>query len=462
MLHFKKCKTIWIKFIRQSIFSYTTITILTHLFIFQSLNAQISSTSNISETTYNITDISDYTFNEILSLGITSTHQKMQSWNIPVRELQFFIRGYIRMHDFELCGACFNRNKVFRIVKFTYPSIAPNRKPIELSGLAVFPLTDGTALARMMIYNDFQACGDDFVATQRIPILSLLAADNTLCVFPDYYGRGSTSGYLHPFLNLKYHALCATECALVALNIATDMGIILDNNFYTWNAGYSRGGGIALAVHQYIETQLPNKLRKKINLKWSLCGDGIYRPATLFKHSINNNNLGVYPAIYLLSMNSLFSYPSNYLNNISTKTLLSDTALSANIDSLLEKEDGLWPFMKELDKKITGYKPSIYFNHNVLDTTSEIFQRVSATLSIDDLTKEWHPTHNIVFYHSLKDKCIPISETIATKEIIDDGNGICFIHSPQINGNHGFTGFQYFAMLLGCSEPKLYKKFFEK
>ena len=213
------------------------------LFLCQVVTAQQSpAVDNGYGAGYEIKGVNDYSFNELLSQGITTVGQKLKIWNVPVGLLSPQIRCFVRMHNFEICGFCHSKEKRFRAVKFTYPSVAPNGDSVALSGLAVFPIVDGNSLARMMIYNDFVAAGKGFAPTASMPIQSVVAADNTLCVFPDCYGYGSTSDKDHPFLFFQYHARCVAECALAALDVVSDMGITLDTGFYSWNTGYSIGG----------------------------------------------------------------------------------------------------------------------------------------------------------------------------------------------------------------------------
>ena len=410
---------------------------------------------------YRIIDIKDYSFDELLNEGINTVARQLDVLHVPVKQFQFVIKGHIRGHQFELNrGKRRLENVVFRAIAFTYPSVSPLGDTIMLSGLVTIPITDDNKPARMLVYHRIMAPEYKIAPSNSIPIEAVLAADNTVCVFPDYYGCGITEREPFAYTALNYHARCATDCVLAAFKIIKDTGTDLNDGFYTWNVGYSQGGGFALAMHKYIETSLPDSLSCRINLKWSLCGDGVYSPIELYKYTLTKKDMGSTPSVYLKGLQSIFYSHEECLRNFQLSDFLSDEALGKKLDSvLLYYDDGLWELDAKLDKLVDCSDPNYYFSQMALDTSSPLFKAMTTAFDLDDCAKDWHPVSTVVLYHSKRDNCIPYQHVSMVYPMLAGDNGNCRLYTPIISGNHVQAGILFFAELLWFSEDKLFKKY---
>jgi hypothetical protein len=412
-------------------------------------------------TTYRILDIHDYTFKQLLNEGINTAARQLDVLHVPVRQFGFVIKWHIKTHRFVLNKG---KNKVkkttFRAIAFAYPSVSPKGDTIMLSGLVTIPIINDNKPANMLVYHRIVAPSYQIAPSNSLPIEAVLTADNTICVFPDYYGCGITEGEPFAYTALNYHARCATDCVLTALTIIKDAGIELDDEFYTWNMGYSQGGGYALAMHKYIETELPDSLASQINLKWSLCGDGVYTPIELYKNALATNHMGSTPAVYLEGLRSIFYSHPECLDTLQMSDFFSEEALNTKLDSLLlVHDDSLWDMVDRLDELVENKDPRYYFAPTVLDTCSAIFEAMAEAFDLDDCAKGWHPSSTVVLYHSKRDKCIPYKHMSVVYPMLSENDGDCCLYTPVFNGSHVQTSVLFYAKFLRLREDKLFKKY---
>lgn len=410
-------------------------------------------------SSYKVLDSHDYSFNELLDEAVTTFVHYFDFLGIQVNHYKTLIKGHVKRHHFAL-NKGEREETTFRAVSFSYPSVSPDGEQVMLSGLVTFPVRVGNCPEKMLIYHRVLAVGKNPPPSDKIPLEAVLTADNTICVFPDYYGCGTTKGEHLPFISLHYHAKCATECALVALNIVKDCGVDLASDFYTWTTGYSQGAGFALATHRFVENVLSDSLAHLINLRWSFCGGGVYAPNDLYKEVARSKYI-TEPAVFLLGLQSLFYGHRDNMDSLTFCDLISPELLNFGIDSVLDTYDcGLYDLSKRL-RKMYGHAPANYLNPLVLDTSTCLFNTLETAFALDDCISDWAPQSPVVLFHSKKDKCIPyrLAEQAHTK-LSTSGSNRCFLYSPFVNGSHRFNGFFFFAKILRIREDELYKKYF--
>ena len=199
----------------------------------EELHSQTIQLDDTSSFSYSIIESKDFSFSELLAQGLDTEDKKLKVFNAPINDFRSLISFFIRMHNFEMCGLCFSKEKMFRMVKYVYKTKSYDGSDIVLSGMAVFPCKGGNDLKRMMVYCDYVAAGEGFAPSESLPVQTVIAADNTLCVFPDYYGFGFTRDKAHPYMNLICQGRQAVDCAVSAYEIAKT-NVSIDTNFYTW------------------------------------------------------------------------------------------------------------------------------------------------------------------------------------------------------------------------------------
>ena len=422
----------------------------------QSTQDTISRAYNVS---YHVITVKDYSFDELMDEGINTSARQLELWHVPIRQFRAVIKWHIKRHNFSIGKK--ERNKTtFKAVTFTYPSLSPQGEPVMLSGLVTIPLLNGNKIGRMLVYHRLLATYNSIAPSNSLPIEAVLSADNTICVFPDYYGCGITQGNPLPFAALNYHARCATECAIAALNIVRDNGIAIDTGFYTWTTGYSQAGGYALATHRFVENSLPDSLSNCLNLRWSLCCNGIFSPAKLYEHAILEGDMGSTPSVFLQSLRGLFTSHPEQMDGLSIRDLLSEKALETGIDSIMcSYDNGLWDLFDKLDGRDKSHDPAYYFSPFVLDTSTSLYKTVSGVLNLDDCVSGWHPQSCAVICHSTKDDIIPFRLSEQAQTRLADTGGCCLLATPKHNKSHLVSGFYYYFYLLRYNENELYRRF---
>ena len=435
------------------------------LFLSLSVSAQLSHDTVTCDNTHSfvILNTQDFRFNKIINKGITTTARQMEILHVPIRWCRLFIWEHIKRHHFSLNeGKRRVRKTTFRAIAFAYPSVSPQGEPILLSGLVTIPILDGNKPERMLIYHRLLAPSYKIAPSNSMPIEAVLTADNTICVFPDYYGSGITEGSPTSYTALNYHARCAVDCALAALDIAQHEGIELHDDFYTWNTGSSQGGGYALATHKYVETSLPDSLSKRINLRWSLCGGGIYEPEKLFEYFIDKGDMGSTPSVYFQALRGVFNEHEDGLKGLFIRDFLSDKAIQLGLDSILmSPDDGFWDLASKIDDLCDSNDPTDYFTPLLSDTSSVCFKTLHDVLVEDGCVSGWNPSASVILYHSKNDNCVPYQHAMSAKQHLNKKNKFCIICNPPKNKSHFKTGFKYFAMLLRLDEKCLYNKLLE-
>ena len=428
--------------------------------IAQSAQDTITGCNGVS---YTVLKVQDFKFNKIINKGITTTARQMDVLHVPIRLCRLFIWGHIRRHHFALNeGKNKVRKTIFRAISFAYPSVSPQGEPIMLSGLVTIPVLSGNKPGRMLIYHRLLAPNYKIAPSNSIPIEAVLTADNTICVFPDFYGSGVTEGCSTPYTALNYHARCAVDCALAALNIVKGEGIEFDENFYTWNTGYSQGAGYAMAAQRYIETSLPDSLSSLINLRWSLCGGGIYEPSKLFESFISRGDMGSTPSIYLQALRGVFNGHPDCVEGLTIRDFLSESAIELGLDSILQTpDDGFWDLASKIDELCQSNDPTDYFNPLISNTSSVLYKSLTNALNKDDCIIGWQPLHQVVLYHSENDKCVPFQHVVEARSQLNETDKNCVISIPPKNKSHFNTGFRYFKMLLRLDENEIYKRFLD-
>ena len=408
-----------------------------------------------------VLDVREYSFDNLVNEGIETYARQLKVLNIPVRQFRHIIKWYVNRNHFAI-GKEQRCKTAFRAISFIYPSVTPQGDSVMLSGLVTLPIVKNSSPRRMLVYHRILAAYNSIAPSNSLPLESVITADNTICVFPDYYGCGVTEEFPLSFIALNYHARCATECVLAALDIVEGNGVTFSPGFYTWITGYSQAAGYALATHRYIEESLPDSLRQRINIRWSLCGDGVYMPARLYEAAVLADDLGNTPSIYLQSLRGLFnSYPER-LHGLAISDFMSNKAVESGIDSILYTYDnGLWDLADRLAWRDKSHRPAYYFSPSVVDTSTLQYKTLLSVLSLDDCVSGWHPQACVALVHSRKDRTIPFHLAEQVQGRLSDANGCCFLRTPKLNGSHLLSGFFYLSNLLRFNENELYERFIE-
>ena len=95
---------------------------------------------------------------------------------------------------------------------------------------------------------------------------AIFAAKGMAVVAPDFLGMGDSRGF-HPYVNAETEATAAVDLIRALKTYLEEQSIeYTDQLFIT---GYSQGGHAAMALHQYIETEIPNEFTVTASLPMS-------------------------------------------------------------------------------------------------------------------------------------------------------------------------------------------------
>ena len=167
-------------------------------------------------------------------------------------------------------------------------------------------------------------------------LLYKIAFSNNMVVDPDYEGYGGTKDRVHPYLIQAATAKQCVDAVKAAIQWKNGYSTIngkayklrgLATNFDMYNFGYSQGGSVTLAVHNYIEN---NNLEDSLHFRGSYCGDGPYDPIATYKWYLSDEG-GLYmPCVIPLILRSyLYYYKDSHLKGFALSDFLNEKIQNA-------------------------------------------------------------------------------------------------------------------------------------
>lgn len=144
---------------------------------------------------------------------------------------------------------------VFRV---TYTATGSDMRPDTASGLLMLPDVIERDLP-LLVYQHGTTDGRDDVPSNLLGGYQLgliFAAKNMAVIAPDFLGLGTSRGF-HPYVHAETEATAAVD--LLDASLAW-----MDENGIGWNeqlfiTGYSQGGHAAMALHRYIQQEIPDR-----------------------------------------------------------------------------------------------------------------------------------------------------------------------------------------------------------
>lgn len=324
-----------------------------------------------------------------------------------------------------------------RRVTYLYPSSDQYGGEKELSAMALWlgTMKDGQFMDispdRICLMEHFTITSDAECPSSGTPLEAYING-NSLVIMPDYIGYGSTADMVHPYMN---HALCAINSvdALEAgyLLFKENSSCDLSEDWTTVVAGASQGGGNALAVHKYMESQ-PG-MAARWNFSHSYCAAGPYDPSLILDSYLDEGKTANPVLISLTLMGMCDSYPDK-LGGFSDGRIYSEAYL-AHKDELDKAIASKKYTTSELNDMLISYlKPERgddgvpedelrledMLSAEILDKESEVCKALYECLAINDLTKGWTPEHPVKLYYSTFDKVVPPENSQAVMDAFGD------------------------------------------
>ena len=256
-------------------------------------------------------------------------------------------------------------------------------------------------------------------------LLEQITLGDNLLIMPDYIGYGSTKERLHPYLN---HEVCALnsvnalEKGYEVFQLKKQSGTKMEDDWKTYVIGCSQGGGNALAVHKYFDTN------PEIGYKWrfdySYCCAGPFSPRKTMDYYYQTKSLS-YPVIIPIVIKSMLDCYPEILGKWKEEDFYSKKYLKIKdkIDNLITKKetksDGIIKKMKEY-MNLDDISVNDLLSDSALNRSSEMTQALYKCLDKNDLTTGWTPSHMIKLYHSKEDDVVPYSNSEAVVNAFGD------------------------------------------
>lgn len=336
--------------------------------------------------------------------------------------------------------------------KITYQSVDVRNEAITLSAMVYFPTqtqdrTDYKTISFVLMNCHATISNDAYCPTGTDPQMSqvsYMTSENAMVVCPDYIGFGKSKETIHPYMCQTLTARNVLDCYKAAINEALSLGIKFADNCYTLNAGYSQGGGVALAFHRYMEKEASEADKALVNLRESLCGAGTYNMLSIVdEYEKMPAEKMTYPSIvpYLLS-GYLQTYGESVLHGLKMEDFLTESILKSGI---IEKIEAKQTNIDDINAEILAYyggKCSFYdmVSEEYKDRNSVIYRALHKALSMNNLLEDWTPAHPITFYHFTNDEVVPYSQTTEALETLKGGATLTLQKAEDLKDGSGLTG----------------------
>ncbi|MBR5299995.1 MAG: hypothetical protein IKU36_07075 [Bacteroidales bacterium] len=367
----------------------------------------------LSDDTYRFDEfITDLINNSSLTSGLPELQKLMVTSSINSYVLR--LKSLVGLSDEEMG---------FRRVTYLYDSTDQYGEPVTLSSMALWlgslngEVWSDISPNDIMLMQHYTITSNAECPSVGYPFEAFING-NSLVIMPDYTGYGATKDMLHPYLN---HEVCASNSidALLAGYALFDEISSSDMNerWTTIVAGASQGGGNALAVHKYMDTN-PD-FAEEWNFSYSYCASGPYDPALTVELYLEAGKTD-HPVLFPLTLESMReSYPESF-GRFEDADIYSENYLEHKsiIDEALQSKQYTTAEMNRIcieHLKVTR-NDDLYFSEilledilsqQLMDTDSEVCKALFECLRLNDLTSGWTPAHPIKLYYSEIDKVVP-------------------------------------------------------
>ncbi|MBQ0016790.1 MAG: hypothetical protein KBT04_07395 [Bacteroidales bacterium] len=374
-------------------------------------------------------------------------------------EIDDLVYKLFNTRKYALCKDSVGADLHYKLYSIKYPGLTPDGRPTMLSGRVVVPYSKGRRPERIVLFNLPPFDVKISTPSQFTPPESILAADNAVCVLPDYYGFGATAGEPMPYIGNTYNAKCGVDMLLSAFDLLKDIGVELAPTYYTWMVGYSLSGAITLAEQRHIETQLTDAQQRMIRLKWSLCGAGPYNPELFLTHVLNADTLTDMSYV-LLALQGFFNAHGHEMVPYTIADVLSPEAISNGYLDILSSTLVSNAQVQDMLQNNVGGNPRCIFSPQLYDTTSALSRRIRQLLALDCCNRNWQPKSKVALFHDVKDEVVPYCLTEETHRLFSESHNVSDIHHIKVIHNHLAGGFYFYLQSCLIPEPQLYKSYF--
>ena len=286
----------------------------------------------------------------------------------------------------------------------------------------------------------------------------MFCSDYALVVCPDYCGYGLSEYRQHPYLVQGITARNVVDGYIAALDLVKEKKATgasgswkLADDFYTDIMGYSQGGSVALATLRYLESnQVSEENLKRINLRYTFCGDGPYSATATVQQYLDWSNMSedkykymAYPCVLpLIVQAAKEAYNNDCMHTVQVEDFFTKEFLATGIIDDLDSKRVNTAALNEKaiaantrtidqimsDKLIVKKQDASGKWINAFNTETKEYKCLMRALDYNDLTKGWTPHHDILFMHLDGDLVVPYCnmETVQRNMGITQGTTVVF------------------------------------
>lgn len=320
----------------------------------------------------------------------------------------------------------------FRKVSYIYKSKDVNDNEIELSsavlwrGYYVADKWYDLSPDNICLMEHYTITSDAECPSQSFP-MELFITGNTLTIMPDYIGFGVTKNMTQPYLNHELYAENSVDALPAAYGLFKDnTSVSLNSSWELCVMGASQGGGNALAVHKYFDTN--ESLAGQWRFSYSFAAAGAHNPTITIQNYYETSKTAL-PVVLPMTIKSMLqSYPE-ILSDYNEDSFFSDEYLEHKntIDQMLSSKEYT---TTEITQYILGNVKHTYndslaldeielsdiLSEEMLDLESDMYKRLCQCLEKNELTLGWLPVRPIKLFYSKGDRIVTYNNSLAVLE----------------------------------------------
>lgn len=320
----------------------------------------------------------------------------------------------------------------FRKIMYVYKSTDAEDNPINLSASALWRgyFSDGNwydyAPDNICLMEHYTITSDAEAPSQTFPV-EMFITGNTLTIMPDYIGFGITKDMVQPYLVYDLcaiNSIDAMEPAYHAFRSLSNLDV--KDGWKSCVMGASQGSANALAVHKHFDTH--TDIADRWNFAYSYSAAGPHNPEITLQKILE---IGKYsnPAIMTILFKSMIEYYPDIMKDVTEDMMYSESylAIKDTVDAMIQSKNHsiaeinnvIFQNVKHtVDANLAD--DEIYLSDilsdDMLNPDSQLFMSIKQCLSLNDLTKDWYPTHPIRLHYSSGDRVVPHENTLAVQE----------------------------------------------
>ena len=251
----------------------------------------------------------------------------------------------------------------------------------------------------LLLYNHYTVYrADQCPSKGELGAQLFMTGSGLITVSADYYGFGVTEDKQQAYCISGANAQTSVDALIAAKALLASHGYHSDDVLF--NAGYSQGAQTAMAVVRLVDQKYPD-----IHLTCTFAGGGSYDIPETYRQFIRSGKTAMPSTVIsvLLAYNEYFSL------GIPREAIFREPLLSHIDEWVLSKKYS----REQIDRLVASNSISDWCAPELLDTDSELSQRLMAALDRDNLCHGWSPRkdEHIYLFHNSADGAVPVENT---------------------------------------------------